>query len=380
MYRILVPNAETRKAFDIISIFTSLFPDIPILFGNTEGTPSMKRKLEWVFKADNEILRTNDKVMCVEDFNDISNKYKDDKIIFVPVEETTILHFFQYVKKYGKQNYVYILPSEKVYNTIRDKKSLNEYCAENKLSSPIHYTIAEIDTLTPEQYPILLKPCIGSGSEGQFRLYKPDDYTKKIREEVSKKYYFAQELISNGHDVQGTFYLYNNGLLIEAYSHERLRTSPPTGGVTVLSKFNINNDLIAEGKKILDKIGWNGLIMLEFLFDNKTKKYKVIEANPRIWGSIMLSEYSGRNLLTNYVRLCMGDKAVVNYRNDNTYIRWLFPMDLLNFIKKFGRIHDFWSFKNTCFINWSYASRKSAIRFNLFYLFNIKNIKRFLRR
>ena len=45
MYRILVPNAETRKAFDVISILTYTFPDVPMICGNTEGTMSIKRHL-----------------------------------------------------------------------------------------------------------------------------------------------------------------------------------------------------------------------------------------------------------------------------------------------------------------------------------------------
>ena len=167
--------------------------------------------------------------------------------------------------------------------------------------------------------------------------------------------------------------------MIDAYSHQRIRTSPPTGGVTVLSKLHINLPLIAEGKKILDKAGWNGLVMLEFLLDERIGKYKVIEANPRVWGSIMLPEFSGRNLLSNYVRLCMDQNPLFNYRTEETYIRWFFPVDVLNYIKKLGCIKGFWNFKNTCFINWSYASRGSAILFNLSNLFNIKNIKRFFR-
>lgn len=379
MYRILVPDAETRKAFDVISILIYIFPEVPIIIGNTEGTENRSRNLERIFKGKAEVLRTNNAVECGEDFNAISDKYKSDKIVFLPTEEKTIAHFYLFAKKYGRKNYVYILPQEEVYNQLRDKKGLNDFCVNNNLNAPAHYTISNIESLILEQYPILLKPCIGSGSEGQYRLYNPKDYTERIREEIKKKPYFVQELIPNGHDVQGAFYLYHDGNMIEAYSHQRLRTSPPTGGVTVMSRLNINDKLIIEGKKILDKARWNGLIMLEFLLDPKTHKYKVIEANPRVWGSIMLSEYSGRNLLSNYVRICMGRELVYNYRMEETYIRWFFPVDVINYIKKFGRIPAFWNFKNTCFINWSYASKKSAILFNFSNLFSLKNIKRFFR-
>ena len=380
MFRILVPDAETRKAFDIISILTSVFPDVPMIYGNIEGTAGMKRHLERIFKGKAEVLRTDNESLCVEDFNAIAEKYKDDLLVFVPAEEKTIAFLFQFVKKYGQKNYVYILPKEEVYHQFRNKKGLNDFCAEHNLSAPAHYKVEEIDALKPEQFPILLKPCIGSGSEGQYRLYNLEDYTEKIRKKVQKAPYLVQELIPNGHDVQGTFYLYHEGNLVEAYSHQRLRTSPPTGGVTVLSKLHINMPLIAEGQKILDMAGWNGLVMLEFLLDERTGKYKVIEANPRVWGSIMLSEFSGRNLLTNYVRLCMKLPLETDYRMGETYIRWFFPVDVLNYVKKMGRIKGFWSFKNTCFINWSYASVWSAIQFNMSNLFSLKNIKRFFRR
>ena len=68
-----------------------------------------------------------------------------------------------------------------------------------------------------------------------------------------------------------------------------------------------------------------------------------------------------------------------NHTGD-VYIRWLFPVDVLNYVKKLGRIPGFWNFENTCFINWSYASISSAIKFNLWNLFKMKNLKRFFRK
>ena len=110
MYRILVPNAETRKAFDVISILTYTFPDVPMICGNTEGTMSIKRHLECIFRGKAEVLRTDNAVLCVEDFCAIADKYKDNQIVFVPAEEKTIAHFYKFVEKYGQKNYVYILP------------------------------------------------------------------------------------------------------------------------------------------------------------------------------------------------------------------------------------------------------------------------------
>ena len=146
MYRILIPDAETRKAFDIISILSHTFSNVSMICGNTEGTSGMRRHLERIFSEKSEVLRTKDEALCVEDFNTIADKYKDNQIVFVPVEEKTIAHFYKFVEKYGQKNYVYILPKVEVYHLFRDKKVLNDFCSENKLSAPTHYKVEEIDT------------------------------------------------------------------------------------------------------------------------------------------------------------------------------------------------------------------------------------------
>ena len=46
-----------------------------------------------------------------------------------------------------------------------------------------------------------------------------------------------------------------------------------------------------QATEFLNVSKWNGLIMLEYLYDSKASVYKLIEANPRIWGSIMLGLY-----------------------------------------------------------------------------------------
>ena len=327
-----------------------------------------------------ESLRIDSESVFIEDLKAVSEKYYEDKIVFLPMEEKTVAFFYSFLNSYGPRNFVFLLPEEQVFTTLRNKGELNQYCANNGLSAPEFFSVPQLDNLPTEKYPILLKPCVGSGSEGQYRLYKPEDYTPEIKEMVNSKPYLAQELIGNGHDVKGAFYLYDKNGYVDAYTHERIRTSPPTGGVTVLSRLTHDQDVIEEGKKILDTIGWQGLIMLEFLYDQKTGKYKVIEANPRVWGSIMLSEYGGSRLLTNYIRSCIGVSLTSERKEGNCFIRWFFPVDLLNYLKSLGRIKDFWNFKDTCFINWSYAPKTSAILFNFHNLFQLKNLKRFLRK
>ena len=48
MYRILVPDALTRKAFDIISIISKQFKDIPLIIGMSQKTVWDKLHLEYI--------------------------------------------------------------------------------------------------------------------------------------------------------------------------------------------------------------------------------------------------------------------------------------------------------------------------------------------
>ena len=148
MYRILVPDAETRKAFDIISILKNAFPKIPLICGNIDGSISKQRCLRDVFQTVCETLQTDVDTLFVEDLLAICEKYRNDTIIFIPTEEKTIAHFYSFVRKYGKRNLVYILSSENVYNILRDKRRLNEFCEKNNLSAPLYLSLIHISEPT----------------------------------------------------------------------------------------------------------------------------------------------------------------------------------------------------------------------------------------
>lgn len=367
---ILLTDVQYRKEFDNISIVKKKFPEVYLILGTTKS---------WLYckllygNCSVERLRTEEgKDTFFLDFKNLLEKYREDNIIYVPGEEQTTDYVVDYIEQYGKGNIIGLLPDFSLYKKFRNKRSLNQYCLEHGFPAPKEYKVEDLPNV---DYPVLLKPEIGSGSHGQYRLYKKEDYTDDIRETILKEPYLIQELLPNGKDVQGVFYLFHEGKVIGSYTHKRIRTSPEEGGVTVLSSLNDNPQLIQQGMDLLEHAKWEGLIMLEYIYDDRSGEYKLIEANPRTWGSIMLSEYSGANLLSNYIRICLGQQLELPKMKENAYIRWLFPMDLLNWVKKKGKMKDFWNFRNTCFINWSYSRKDRAIMFILMSVFNMHNLK-----
>ena len=146
------------------------------------------------------------------------------------------------------------------------------------------------------------------------------------------------------------------------------------------SKFHYEKGVKKLGTKILDKMNWNGFAMIEFLWCSKSREFKVIELNPRTWGSIMLSEKCGSQMLENYISLCLKKKIKpVKKLNNNAAIRWFFPYDFLNMITlryspfKILNLFD----KNHCYIGFTYSSFRRSLYFILYQiLYNKKAISK----
>lgn len=372
---ILITDIFYRKTFDIISIIKKQYPSKEILLGLQKKSDNFLVKLIYG-RCKTSIVCTEKKEFFFNDLTRISLLYHNEKIIYVPVEEQTTKWFIEYAESNGKMNFLFTLPDLYTYSLLSDKSALNKFCLKNEIPAP---KLFNIDELTDENYPILAKPCNGSGSRGLIRLYSSSDLTGLVRKQLQSEPYVIQELLPNGKDVKGAFFLCKNGKVLASYTHERIRTFPASGGVTVLSKLTRNEYILKEGAKLLDRINWNGLVMLEYLYDQKSDSYKVIEANPRLWGSIMLAEYGGAKILLNYIKLANGEECINPEYKDDRYIRWLLP-DFISYIKSGFKIKGFWKKKNTCFINWSYANKISAVIFFLYSIFKPSNIKKLIQR
>ena len=377
MNYILISDSFYRKDFDIINMIRAKFPDCKLILGVKDNSLISKLKVALCYGLGHKVVKldTDHKEQYLHDLHKVAEKYKNDKIVFVPNEEFTTDHFVDYVSKYGSGGFLFRLPSAGEYKRFRNKNDLNSYCLENNLPAPRKFDPLNTDSF---DYPVILKPCIGSGSEGIIRLNCAEELTEDIKLLLKNKPFVVQELIPNGKDVHGVFALADNGNVLGIYGHKRLRTSPEEGGVTVFSKLHCDEKLMKQATEFINVSKWNGLIMLEYLYDKELGVYKLIETNPRIWGSIMLSEYSGANLLENYIHLCLGE-PLVKPNLKESYIRWFFPMDIIAYIKKKGKIEGFWNFKNTCFINWTYARIDRALWFVFFSIFNTHNLSKLFR-
>jgi hypothetical protein len=372
--KVLITDIFFRKTFDFHNIIKARYKEYsPILAHRSVSLYS--RFIIWlVYSSKAYKLRKSSYDVFEKDLIAILNHFKDSEVVYVPVEEDTTQLFYQFISKNFFPNLYYNLPDERSFATARDKKMMSVFCRQHKIPVPAEYTRESLQQLQDQFKPIVAKPRTGSGASGLIFVEKKEDLD--LLNKIDFDAYIVQEKIQNMRNVQGAFFLFDKGKCISYYGHRRIRTFPPSGGVTVFSAFDDNQTIKHTGISLLEKLNWSGFAMIEFLYDGNTDTYKIIEINPRLWGSFILSEFSGTGFLQNYFQTSLGKPIIKqsNVRND-VYIRWFFPFDLINYVISFGRIENFWKFnrKNTCFINFSYSRIvRSLVAIPFLYFFYIK--------
>jgi biotin carboxylase len=152
--------------------------------------------------------------------------------------------------------------------------------------------------------------------------------------------------------------------------------------VTVFSRSQYDPECKAIASRLIRAMNWSGFAMVELLHDDYTGEWKIIELNPRLWGSVMLSEFCGSRLLSNYVKMLSGEEPEPGEEHPDRYIRWIFPFDVINFLKGSIGPREFLNRRKltTCYINITYSSFFRSLFFHVYLVARFRSISRFFRK
>ena len=211
--------------------------------------------------------------------------------------------------------------------------------------------------------PAVIKPRLGSGSTGIVYVRTRDDlWPYYLKAHQRSPLPLIQEYIPEGGSAVGVSFLFDREHRpVAHFIHRRLRQYPLTGGPSTLRE-SIADPLVRElGEKLLRALNWFGVAMVEFRYDPRDGLPKLMEINPRFWGSLPLAVYAGVDFP--YLIFCLATgkpfPEVKAYALGKR-CRWILPGDLLHFFKNPRRFHldpGFFRFfdKNTAydFFSWS---------------------------
>jgi predicted ATP-grasp superfamily ATP-dependent carboligase len=106
----------------------------------------------------------------------------------------------------------------------------------------------------------------------------------------------------------GIFLLARNGEVLARFAHRRIREKPPSGGVSVLCEsIRPPAEALDAASRLISAIGWHGVAMIEFKWDDEENRPKLIEVNARFWGSLNLAIRAGVDFPFLLYRLALGE-------------------------------------------------------------------------
>ena len=272
------------------------------------------------------------------------NELKQDSYdILFPMEEDTLLLIAQNKDRFSRLTYLLIPDCEKI-EFARNKKNIIRKAQELDIPCPKTWFIKHIDEVEKIakkiQYPVVIKPQVSFGSYGIKRVRNEKELVSKYKE-VHRIYPLPliQASIPQEGEAFGVSALFNKDSELRAvFVHKRLREYPVAGGPSTLRE-SVKNPKIQElGLRLLKALSWVGVAMVEFKVDPRNGEPKLMEINPRFWGSLHLAILSGVDFPYLIYRMVKeGDiEPILDYKV-GVKCRWIFPGDFLHFFSNLRR-------------------------------------------
>jgi len=122
----------------------------------------------------------------------------------------------------------------------------------------------------------------------------------------------------------GVGILAEEGRVLASFAHRRIREYPVTGGPSTICVSVNEPRLTGYAAALIRELGWTGVAMVEF---KKDDDYRLMEINPRFWGSLPLATRAGVNFPALLCRRAMGEDLGSPPRYDTDVRLRFLPLD-----------------------------------------------------
>lgn len=254
------------------------------------------------------------------------------KGILYPCSDAYVLFVSRYRQELG-DHFRFCIPSQKVLEGMINKRM--QYDEAARIGTPIAKTFYPRDMKEVREirdsldYPAFIKPYYSHlwypvfGNKG-FKVNSP----RELEERYAKIFptgleALVQSIIQgpNTNHIKVCAYYNHDGERKALFLTRKIRQNPTEFGVgTIMESFH-DDELARIGLKFFEGIGYRGIGSIELKLDDRDKKYKMIELNPRLWAQNSQPTYAGINFpLTMYDDLTGRPTQTRDYQDG---VRWM---------------------------------------------------------
>jgi len=210
------------------------------------------------------------------------------------------------------------IPELEAFKLASDKRSTTEAGRRSGVPIPETYRSPEPAEVVDwaeglrDRLPLVVK----FSDEERAEAWAPSERYRIVRtpEELAREYVRMHEIAAyplvqeyvDG-DGFGFFTVMDpGGEPVGTFCHRRLREYPISGGPSTLCESFHDPALVESGITLLKALEWRGVAMVEFKQNRSTGEYKLLEINPRFWGSLPLAMHCGIDFPLYQAQIAMG--------------------------------------------------------------------------
>ena len=197
-----------------------------------------------------------------------------------------------------------LAPSREALDHANNKAYVQQLAAS--IGVPTPRTYSDI----PDHFPVIIKPTCGEklGLKTPQRYVRADDL-QQYRTEYARMCAYdpdsiVQEYIA-GEGIGVSLAMDQRCQPIAVLCHRRIREYPVSGGPSTCCETFYDEQLVQYSVRLLQALHFTGIAMVEY--KGTPGNYRLLEINPRIWGSFPLTRVSGSRLALRWAQAAAGE-------------------------------------------------------------------------
>src|SRR6056297_618569 len=151
--KVIIPDAQSRKAFDIINILERVHGYDLLLF----APPGTNRLLRVIYGQKVYPLRAESYEFFKQDLLSAIEKDGDKEYIWMAVSEEPTLFFYELMESEPHRSVRYMLPDRSMFELARNKADFQAFCEKKGLPVPGSYSADNLEELKQDFRPVIAK-------------------------------------------------------------------------------------------------------------------------------------------------------------------------------------------------------------------------------
>lgn len=268
-------------------------------------------------------------------------KSNDIKVL-IPLDDRMATYVAKHRSSFYESTQI-LLPDWDIFKIARNKALTLAVARDIGIPIPTSYSIEEALTLDDGAFPLIIKPTVSSASIGMAVVNGRSELESKYAA-ISRDFPspLIQEMILPGGHYQANMVFDQSSNLVCSSVKNKIREFPLTGGPSTFFR-TVDYPIVEEyAEKLLKKLKWVGPAEVEFMVNPRTNEPTLMEINPRMSATIVLSIKAGINFPEFIVKCALNQNDTFGLKNMNfnLFCQWLIPGDMSNFIFNKNRFKD----------------------------------------